>query len=566
MPELDVTRAGGATGALKRATQLANMRAANAARMADQLRQRRNRQAGRPSGWFDPGGMRYNNGRSAALPVQMPRRPPPPARRPTGPRGVSRQPERERDLLGLGQFNSTPDGDSYFDTYMRDLNPATRADTTDVQLVDEKTGKPGVTLPGKSALPVTTGDYLNRAPAEIERFEKMSPKDQAEVRANVEKGNSPAKVYDKTMKHMLDLINRDPMKDPMRSGAARELVDAFRDASKTRYFTNDDLLDNPVLNILNELSVWADFRLRLQEFNDNKRKTGDVELTGGDSETGDGAYGSMADVGSFSQDTGPGNLSKWIVARDENGLLQVVSAGQWIQAKWARMRHDPKYAAQMITALAATSAYGTDSTANNQRTRLVMDRDGNPVKGFPGEEDLMALKDLALQVAILQGQGDESAIDDSIAELTKVAFDVTAQAAKNGDLGGDGYGGGWGGGGGGWGGGYGGGGGGGEGAVRYTDGTQLTSMVSSIARQRMGRELTPEEAAAFVAYYHKLEETNSAAYYANQSTTMLDPEGQAVAWITGHFEDEAAQNQYGQLAAQFFTMMGSSNPFGSIAD
>ncbi len=573
MPDPDAVKAGGATGALTRATQLANMRAANAARVADQLRQSRNRQAGRDSGWF-PGRdtMPYNNGKWAGMtPRQIRQAPKPQPKRPA--RRAPQQPAGPKDLLGLGMFNSSPDDDGGafeasmvgtgpVESVLRDLDPETRIDTTDVHAVD-KQGNLSVPLPGRSALPVATGDYMNRDPKEIERFTKMSRKERDEVRANVEKGNSPAKVFDKTITHMLDLIKRDPLNDPMRKGAGQDIADAFRDMSRRKYFTNDELSDNPLLGTLNELAVWADFRIRVQDFADSKRKTGDVELDSEDG--GDGTYGGQADVGSFSQATGPGNLSKWLVARDENGLLQVVSADQWIQAKYARMRHDPKYAAQMITALAATSAYGSDSTANSQRTRLVMGKDGNPVKGFPSKEDLSALKWLANEVAILQNQGDEVAIDDSVAELTKTAFNVTAGAAAAGDFG-DGYGGGGGwrsyGGGGGWGGG---GGGGGEGAVRYTDGTQLTSLASSIARQRMGRELTPEEAAAFVAYYHKLEEQSTAQYYAGQSNTQLDPEGQAVAWITGHFADQAAQQQYGQLAADFFAMMGSSNPFGSIA-
>jgi len=74
----------------------------------------------------------------------------------------------------------------------------------------------------------------------------------------------------------------------------------------------------------------------------------------------------------------------------------------------------------------------------------------------------------------------------------------------------------------------------------------------------MGRELTPEEAQQFVQYFHGLEEQNTAAYYAGQSNTQLDPEGQAVAWITSHFAQDSAAHQYGNLAAAFMQMMGSS--------
>jgi len=569
MPDLDAYYAGGATGALKRATQLANLRAANAKKSADTLRRVNNHLAGRPDvapGWRYTAGP--NRGMTVAQHQRMQRQAPKPAPRR---RPGSNEPE-QRDLLGLGQFGVSnqprkpgePERSSYFDTYMRDLNEETRADTTDVHAVN-KDGSLGVPLPGHSALPVVTGDYLNRDPREIERYKKLKPGERAEVRRNVESTQEGGK-YAKTVKHMLDLINKDPMKDADRQAAGTELADAFRDMSRTKYFTDDDLIDNPLLGTLNDLSVWADFRIRVQDFADSKRKSGDAQL--GEEDTGDGSFAGMVDNNSFSAVTGPGNLSKWLVARDEHGLLQVVSADQWIQAKYARMRNDPKYAAQLITALAATSAYGTDSTANSQRTRLVTDKDGNPVKGFPGKEDLSALKWLANEVAILQNQGDEVAIDDSIAELTKTAFDVTAQAAKNGDLGGGGGYGGYGGGGGygGYGGGGYGGGGGGSGAVRYTDGTLLISQVSSIARQRMGRELTPEEAAEFVKYYHGLEEQSSAQYYAGASNTQLDPEGQAVAWVTSHFENQAQQQQYGNLAADFFALMGSSNPFGGIAN
>lgn len=562
MPDPDAYKAGGATGAMQRATQLANMRAANARRAAQTLRGVNNVLHGRPRDYF-PGQntIKASDGpwRGVHRPPMPPRTPKP--RTPLGPHSATRGTERSKDLLGLGQFNSTPDGDSYFDTYMRDLNPHTRADTTDVQTVDKKTGELGVTLPGHSALPVATGDYLNRTPREIERFKKLSPKEQDEARKNVDNTSGADSKYMKTINHMMDLLKKDPAYSSDRFMLGEDIADAFKEAAKSKYFTNDDLVENPLLGALNDLSVWADFRIRVSEFADSKRKTGDQQLSNEDS--GDGSFASMVDNNSFSAVTGPGNLSKWLVARDEHGLLQVVSADQWIQAKYARMRHDPKYAAQMITALAATSAYGSDSTANSQRTRLVIGRDGNPVKGFPSKEDLTALKWLANEVAILQNQGDEVAIDDSIAELTKTAFNVTAQEAKNGDFGG-GYGG-YGHGGGYGGGGYGGGGGGATGAVRYTDGTMLTSQVSSIARQRMGRELTTEEAAAFVAYYHKLEEQSTAQYYAGQSNTQLDPEGQAVAWVTSHFEDEAAQNQFGNLSVDFFALMGSSNPFGSMA-
>ncbi|HYE39219.1 MAG TPA: hypothetical protein VEB23_04765, partial [Ramlibacter sp.] len=478
MADLDVMFAGGATGALKRATQLANARAANARRMANSLR--RSQQTLRNS---------YSSPEFAAQQAAR-RRPPPPRPKPRPRRRRPGEPESPQDLLGLGMFSPTAQREREAREPGRDTRPWIEQftgnagpdahDTTDVHLIDRRRpDRLGPSLPGQSAVPVATGDYMQRDPGEIKRFGKMTPKQQQEVRQNYKDLQGDKGRYVKSVKHMLDLIKRDPLQDTQRFLAGQDLADAFRDQSKLRYFTDRELVENPLLATLNDLAVWSDYRLRLREFADSKKKSGEVEL--GEDDAGDGTFAGIVDNNSFSSVTSPSNLSKWLVARDENGLLQVVSAEQWIQSKWARMRHDPEYAAQMITALAVTSAYGSDSTANSQRSRLVMDKDGNPVKGFASEEDLNALKDLALQVAILQNQGDEVAIDDSIAELTKMAFDVTEGAEAAGDFGGGGYGYG---GGGGWGYGGGGGGYGGEGAVRYTDATQLTSMVSSIARQR----------------------------------------------------------------------------------
>lgn len=622
MADPDAVRAGGATGALSRATQLANLRAANARRTADLLRRQRAQQAAnqrmltRNQG-FAGGGEGY----------VLPRRPPPRKLPPPPKAGPSRQPKARADqLLGL-----VPGGTEYdalgnpVDQYGNPLqgpgigrNPNATGfgglldiytspdqesvpDTTTPRVYDKKTGKLGAPLPG-TAGPGYVGiaDWQGRDPKEIDRYLKLSPKEQAQVRKNLDEARGPGQwsreeverylslaeeengeekaaqyrrklegdpnrgKWGKTVKQMLDDMRKDPIQDSERFLAGQELADAFREESQSRYFTDRDITENPFLATLNELSAWSTYRLKVSEWKANKGKTGgSVGLLGesgtDDEDAGDGTFTGITDNGSFSSVTSPSNLSPYIMARDENGLLQVVTADQWIQAKFARMNSDPEYAAQMITALAMTSAYGSDSTANSQRSRVVVDRNGNPVKAFVSSEDLSALKKLANQVAILQNQGDEVAIDDSIAELTAIAAEVGQETTAAGD-----YGSGGGGYGGGWGGGYGGGGGGGGQSVQLTDATELTSLASSIARQRMGRELTPEEAAAFVSYYHGLERQESANYYAGGEFTRLDPEGQAVAWITSKFEEDAAANQYGNLAFELFNMMGG-NPFGGLS-
>jgi uncharacterized membrane protein YgcG len=551
---------------MNRATQLANQRAANAARIAGELARRKPKPAPRTGGRQMPGG-----GEGLVAPRPSRPLPPPPKmgpvkKRPRSDEALGLIPGAHRpDLMSLEalQGPGMPRMGGVPEILAPLLDPVNTPDTTTPQLIDEKTGKPGAILPG-TAGPGYVGlaDWQGRAPTEVNRFADMTPEQQKQVRKNFKETQGEGKVA-KTIKQMVEDIRKDPIQDSNRFLAGQELAEAFRDESQAKYFTNQDLTENPLLATLNELSVWSTYRLKLAEWNANKKKTGTTPgLVGAEDgeEGGDGTFTGIVDNGSFASVTTASNLSPYLVTRDENGLLQVVTADQWIQGKFAQMRHDPEYAANMITALAMTSAYGSDSTANSQRSRIVTDAEGNPVKAFVSSEDLAALKQLANQVAILQNQGDEVAIDDSIAELTAMAADVTETAAANGDFGGGGGGYGYGGGGGGYGGG-----GGGGGAVRYTDATQLTAQVGSIARQRMGRELTPEEAAQFVAYYHQLEEQSTAAYYAGQSNTQLDPEGQAVAWVTSHFGDESGANQYGNLAATFFQMMGTENPFGGIS-
>lgn len=568
MADPDAVRAGGATGALKRATQLANMRAANANRMANQLRRSRQTPSFPRGGRNLPGG-----GEGFVLPRRPPpRRLPPPPKMGPAPGQEDRPRKRTDELLGLvGEATDQtampppPPGSAGLDELI-DLhtNPDSVPDTTTPRIYNPKTGKVGAPLPGTAA-PNYMGvaDWQLREGEEIDRYLKMTPQQQKQVRKNLAETREGGK-WSKTVKQMLDDMRRDPIQDSERFLAGQELADAFREDSQSKYFTDKDITENPFLATLNELSAWSTYRRKVADWKANKGKSGGaVGLMGeaSDEEGGDGTFTGITDNGSFSSVTSPSNLSPYIMARDENGLLEVVTADQWIQSKFARMRHDPEYAAQMITALAMTSAYGSDSTANSQRSRVVVDRDGNPVKAFVSAEDLKALKQLANQVAILQNMGDEVAIDDSIAELTKLAAEVGQQTVANGDYEG---GGGYGYGGGGYGGGYGGGGGGGQ-SVQLTDSTELTSLVSSIARQRMGRELTPEEAALFVSYYHGLERTESANYYAGGEFTRLDPEGQAVAWITSHFEEEAARNQEGNLVATFMQMMGSSQFLPGVA-
>lgn len=424
-------------------------------------------------------------------------------------------------------------------------------------LLDKQTGKPSVVLPREEGNDLVQGlGAVNRDPGELERFAGMTPKQRQEVRENQrDKGAKRTS----TIQRMVEDVEKDPVPDPARVDAVRGLAAQFKDESRLKYFTDDDLFDNPLLRLMNDMSVWSQYRRKVADWQSANRKTGGGEVSS-DGDGGDGTYTGVTDGESFSSATSPSNLSPYIVSRDESGMLTVVSVDQWLQGKFTDMRKNPAYAGQVITALALMSDYGTDSSANSQASRLVTDKDGNVVKAMVDTEDLAALKRFANKVAIWQNNGDESAIEDVLVEMTQLGAEVSALNGANGEHGGSGGGGGYYRGGGG---GYGGGGG-GAAQTRYTDGAELRSLLDSIGRQRIGRSMTTEEGAAFVAYYHQLEEQTSAAYAAGQSYTMLSAEAQAIDWITSRFGGEASKQAAGNLAVDFMKLMASDNPFGSM--
>lgn len=366
-----------------------------------------------------------------------------------------------------------------------------------------------------------------------------------------------------TIAKMLDDVEHDPIRSPERIEALRLMSNAFHQNSRNKLFKPDEFMDNPLLRTMNDLSVWSRYRKMVSDWQARKKKLGEEGRTaeGG----GDGTFTGLVDTGSFSSVTSPSALSPYLVTRDESGLLTVLSAEQWIQAKYTDMHKDPALAAQVITALAVSSMYGSDSTANSQASRVVVDKNGNPVKAIASGEDLAALKRFANEAAIFQNMGEEVAIDDVLAEVVKLGFEVSAMNEANGEHGGGGGGGyrRYGGGGGGYGG-YGGGGGGGQ-SVRLTDAAAITAFGDSVGRQRLGRSLTPEEHAQLVAYIHNAERLSSAAYYAGGEFMQVDPEAKAIEWVQNNLMREAAGQQAGNLAVAFMQMMDTTRLFGGIS-
>lgn len=507
MGDPDAYQAGGALGALSRATQLANMQAANAANVAASLMRQSRPEAARPS-------TSRNSTLLAALnPPPLPsgpmQGPPVPPRAPL--------PVEPEAPVSVGRIGSPTA--SVGMQRMREGEPLHNKPTPPTSQVGSK----GIQLQNEGGPRlITSGSQKLRS----------------------------------TIASMLEDIKNDPIPDRDKQQAAKEIADSFREGTRNKLFTEDELFDNPVVRVLNDTSVWSKFRRKVADFKARK-----IKVVGDDSAFGgNGTFAEMldADDRTMSQALNSGNLPGFLVTRDQRGFLHIVDADQWVQGKYAEMFKDPKLAADVITALAMTSLYGSDSTADAQKNRVAVDREGNPVKAIPNPEDEKALGALAQLAAIRQGQGDLVTPDDIFAQVALQGRSITDQNRANGEYGSSG-----GGGGGRGGGGFGGGGGGGQ-SIRLTDPTALATTIDSIGRQRMGRSLTPAEQQAFINYFHSLERQAGLGYYGGGEYTPVDIEGQAVAWIQNQFQGETAGNQYGQLAAQFISMMGTNNPFGAM--
>ncbi|MFD9734410.1 hypothetical protein [Umezawaea sp. NPDC059074] len=410
---------------------------------------------------------------------------------------------------------------------------------------------------GKSGLPTIT--VTRETQAQKEANDKAERDNASQQVQSVMAARKADDLYNTTIKGMLDEIRRDPAKNPELEAAAQALAQEFKTSVWGRTWSLDEVNNNPLVREINNISIWSTYRRKVSEWQAGKNKLGTET-----SDAGDGSFATMV-TGSFSQKTGTGNVPGFMVARDENGLLYITDVDTWINGRMADMKADPQLAASTITALASIQAYGGDSAANSAAgSRVVTDENGDPVKAFISNEDYTALKNVALLAINSQAAGNMETLEDFFGSLTQqsqeIYNDPNWEPPSSGSSGGSYYRGG-----GGYGGGYGGGGGGGTGAVRYADSEMLGAQVDAISRQRMGRVLSPEEKAEFVAYYHMLEENMTAAYYAGASTTQLDPEGQAVAWMESRFAQERGAHAYGTLAAQFMKMVGQGGFAGALS-
>lgn len=469
----------------------------------------------------------FNPGAASTIAAAVKKPPPAPAAPVSKPVTLYAQPpqtNRGRMLPGL----------------LGDDEPILGSDAPGGAVTRDQFGMPQPLLPEKPKTgPVTDGDPMDAIP----------------TRGDKQYGS------ERWVKRNIDQIVKDIEKDPtittQRKAVVQQMVQLFGKDIHSRVWHTEDISVNPVLRELTNLSTWSRYRQAVSDWQAKKNKLGTET-----EDHGDGSFNSLV-TGSFSQKTGTGNVPGFMVAKDRNGLLYVTDVDTWINGKLSDMKKNPKLAADTITALASIQAYGSDSSSNNAATRIVTDANGNPTQAFISNEDYTALKNMALLAVNSQSVGNEETLEDFFGSLVG-----QSQAVVNDPQfeysGSSGSGGGYSRGGGGYGGGGYGGGGSGAGAVRYTDSEQLGAQVDAISRQRMGRSLTPDEKAEFVAYYHKLEETMTAAYYSGGSNTQLDPEGQAVGWMESRFGQERGAHNYANLAARFMSMIGSGGFAGAL--
>ena len=332
---------------------------------------------------------------------------------------------------------------------------------------------------------------------------------------------------------------------------------------------------NPIAIAIKNLGTRASYRKMLADWTKTKKgaKTTNGGLpmalpdaTGEEIDEAGGLGGFMAQqqgtMGTF--DTSP-ELFDMIISRDNDGVDHIMSAEDWVRAKIADTRVDPndspaeaaakrRLAGNLIQTLAMADTYASYAQKRDAAYRVVLDEKGEAVAGYLEKPDVAALQNLVMQVINSNMSSNETfAVEDWIEAYALERDSIGRETEGPGDTGGrgsSGYGG-YGGGG------YGGGGGGGGGSgYQFTSGETLKSMVDGIARSRLGRVLTAEEVAGFIAHYHSLERAFVDNYRNGADATRIEPESEAAAWIETKLMGEQAGQQAGKytmLLRQLFS-------------
>lgn len=391
-------------------------------------------------------------------------------------------------------------------------------------------------------------------------------KSEAAVRRSQENLGKRSKVLEEAQKKQAA--------DPTVPAEEKALLQEIGEAWKWGTAGSDEM--NPLAIAVKNLGTRAEYRKMLADWTKSKKGSKTTggglpswmpDATGEEVDEAGGLGGFMAQqqgtMGTF--DTSP-DLFDMIISRDADGVDHIMSAEDWVRAKIADTRVDPndspqeaaqkrRLAGNLIQTLAMADVYGSYAQKRDAAYRVVLDENGEAVAGYLEKPDVAALQNLVSQVINSNMSSNETfAIEDWIEAYALERDSIGRETEGPGDTGGrgsSGYGrGGYGGGG------YGGGGGGGGSGYQLTSAETLRSMVDGIARSRMGRVLTAEEVAAFVAHYHSLERAFVDNYRLGADATRVEPESEAAAWIETRLMGEQAGQQAGKymmLLRQLFS-------------
>lgn len=371
-------------------------------------------------------------------------------------------------------------------------------------------------------------------------------------------------------------------KDANLPAAERQALQAIKlEIAQMR--TKDVLNDlDPVMVALRNLGTRSQYRIEQSEWKKNKKAGTSLSLPTGLPTTSEefdemGGLGGFLTQGSTSKTAGdydrtPAIFGK-LITRDDNGVETIVSAEEWVAARIAdtkplptdspdERRRKERLAADWMATLAFADKYNSFAQKRDAGYRIQLDSNGNPVRAYFLKPDEDALKNLTAEILTdMATHNIVGPIEDWVQayaeqrqEVAGVATGVygTGQSSGTGggyrSYGGGGYGGG----------GYGGGGGGG-GGVTLTDPELLKMSVDSIARARMGRSLTNEEAMEFINYFHSMESAFVNSRMMGADASRLDPEAQAVAWIESRLTKESAGQQAGKFLSALLNALRSGN-------
>lgn len=410
-------------------------------------------------------------------------------------------------------------------------------------------------------------------------YQNMTPEQQAKAEEKSRENRRYLAVKNQIVRDVENIQG----KDANLPAAEREALNAIKiELAQMRV---KDVLNelNPVVVALKNLGTRAQYRIEQAEWKQNKKRgtsmnVPDVGLpTTGEEFDEMGGLGGFLTQGSTSRTAGdfdrtPAIFGK-LITRDANGVESIISAEDWIAARIAdtkplptdspeERRRKEKLAADWISTLSFADKYNSFAQKRDAGYRVTLDSNDKPVRAYFLKPDEDALKNLTAEILTdMATHNIVGPIEDWVAayalqreELQETATGIygTGQSSSSGSGRSYGYGGG--------GYGYGGGGGGGYNFLP-TDPEFLKMTVDSIARARMGRSLTNEEALEFIEYYHSIERASYGGGGAADAT-RLDPEARAVAWIESRMVRESAGQQSGQYITALMNMLRTGN-FGA---